>query len=844
MSERTNGDRCKGAMLAVTFLVAFSLHVLNAAEPSQEPPFERGEDYIQNELHLARTGLRAMAIAAHPDDEDGGTLSYLRRTLGAETHIVFSTRGEGGQNEIGPQLGAELAVLRTQEIDAACKILGAKPWFLNEPDFGFSKSADATLEKWGHDDALRRLVRIIRIVRPQILFTNHDANGNDHGHHVATGKLAVEAFDAAADAEKFKDDMEKDGTKPWSVSKLYVRHFAPEGTTLRFDISEVNPLTGLSAGDIAAYALTKHASQGMQFTRKLGEKEMRYFTLVKTRVEKNAIEQSMANGLVPVFEDDLPSWSAFPDQWPFKHGIPDPNIMYLSHTGFYTRPDLSIADFQASRVHEENAWAAPRIKIVCTSDDAVVAPGDEVKIKCRIAIGDEKFYLGGWKVIGESAGWEISTGTINELLSPHSTYEFYATAVATADAFPTYPLADYIFSRPELRTPLKIQIDDREIMEPNKFVEKKTLTAPVPVELSAPLTISVTPNPVLLFDDPDHTDEDKLVGKFTLAITNNRRVAGPDPLNYYAGIKPVNDAPVDNPAAFSFHDKGETLSRQFKFMASNDKLNKADVDVPLNIWTDKVTFAGPVAHLRRVPLKLPAPLSVALVKTTGDDVWNALKNLESGVGLTLTQLSDDDLRTMDLNRFHTIILDIRATQYRPVIRSVKERLLQFMKDGGNVVCLYQKDFDWNVADKEHPVRGQGFFKGQGGGGEIAPFPLELSFNRVTHPDAEVRILKPDHPLLLLPCKITPQDFQGWVQERAVYMPQSWAKEYTALLSSNDPADKPAPLDGGLLVADVEQGSFIYTSYVWHRQLRAGVPGAYRFLANLISYPRVKKQVKQ
>ncbi len=800
--------------------IAFVSGSVRAVESALEPPFERGADFIQNELHLARTGLRAMAVAAHPDDEDGGTLSYLRRTLGVETHIVFSTRGEGGQNEIGPQLGAELAVLRTQEIEAACKILGAKPWFLNLPDFGFSKSADATFEKWGHDEALRRLVRIVRIVRPHILFTNHDANGNDHGHHVATGKLVEEAFDAAADAEKFKDDMEKDGTKPWSISKLYVRHFAPPGTTLTFEISEPNRITGLSAGDIAAYALTKHASQGMQFTRKIGEKEMRYFTLVKTRFEKKD-DVSLLSGFK--VEPETPVETHSMDHQKLDTVFLFPSSIEIAKTYAGSNDDR--------KPHVAAAWVeCSGLKFQCTVDDTVLSPDEPVKITCRIAnSGQETLHLQTWKLIGESAGWSVSDGKLDRDLKAGENFEFEVSSAANPNAFPTFPKVDYIFSRIESRSPLQMKCVVNDI----------PIIASIPIDLTTPLTTSIRPDPILLFDDPDHADDVSLLGKFTLAITNNRRVTGADPLMYYAGIKPVANAPVDNPAAFPFRDKGETLSQQFKFMASNEKLNAGDVAVPLNIWTEKINFGGPVAHLRRVPLKLPSPLSVALVKTTGDDVWNALKTLEAaGLGLSVTQLSDEDLRTLDFNRFHTIILDIRATQYRPVLRSVKERLTQFMKDGGNVVCLYQKDFDWNVADKEHPVRGTGFFKGQGGGGELAPFPLELSFKRVTHPDAEVRLLKADHPLLQQPCKIWAKDFQGWVQERAVYMPVSWAPQYTALLSSNDPGEK--PLDGGLLVAEVEQGSFIYTSYVWHRQLRGGVPGAYRFLANLISYPRVKK----
>ena len=209
-------------------LVAF------ASATAEDAPFETGLELIRNELLCAKTGLRALAVAAHPDDEDGGTLSFLRRTLGVETHLCLSTRGEGGQNESGPELGADLAVVRTHEIEAASKILGAKAWYLNLPDFGYSKSPEETLKIWGHDEALKRLVRIIRLVRPNIIFTNHDPEGHDHGHHVATGRLVVEAFDAAADPKMFPEQMKEDGTQAWAVQKLYIRHSHAAGRDAHF----------------------------------------------------------------------------------------------------------------------------------------------------------------------------------------------------------------------------------------------------------------------------------------------------------------------------------------------------------------------------------------------------------------------------------------------------------------------------------------------------------------------------------------------------------------------------------------------------------------------------------
>ena len=809
------------------------------ARAESELPFEHGLEKVVTELHIAQTGIRALSIAAHPDDEDGGTLSYLRRTLGVETHLCLTTRGEGGQNESGPELDAELAVLRSKESEAACAILGAKLWFLNLPDFGFSKSPDATLKIWGHDEALRRMVRIIRIVRPHIIFTNHDpGRPDDHGHHVATARIALEAFDAAADAEKFKEDMAQDGTKPWATSKFYVRHFAPPGATLTFDISQRDALTGLSAPEIAALALSKHVSQGMQRSYKAGEKEIRYFALTRTRVKKKESENEGS------FYDGVENPEYDYDVVPLlrKRGTEDKDgIDWIT-----TRcKEVPVYQYYASAedsdkpAHLANAWIEIKgIKIETRCDDALLTPGDECKIVCRIAnTGLKPVWIADWSFISEP-GWNVTKGKLDRELAPRESVEFETTISATEKAYPTYPKSEYVFDRTEARSPVQFCVNFAPTSKDEKFV---SLTAPVAIDLTKPVLSSIRPNPVLLFDDPATSEHTTLVFPYRLAVTNYQRLK--EPRTLYARIRPVTDVPVDKPAAFKFDAAGETISADFSSSAPVDTLNEGDVLVALEVFSEKINFGGPVARLRRVPLKLPSALHIALVKSYDDAVFNALKTLEDArFGMTVTLLTPDDLRSLDLSRFHTIVLDIRSTQYRPELRAVKKRLKSYMEDGGNVVCLYQKDFDWNPPDAEHPVRGAGFFRGQGGGGEIAPYPLTLSFKRVTDPKAPVRILKPDHPLLLEPCNISKKDFDGWEQERGVYFPVKWGDEYTALLSSNDEGGP--PLDGGLLVADVGEGSFIYTSYVLHRQLRAGVPGAYRLFANMLSYPLVKKKYKR
>jgi len=822
------------------FLAAMLLS-LAAARAGEPVVFERGAELIRTEFRVAASGLRAMSLAAHPDDEDGGTLAYIRRVWGFETHLCQFTRGEGGQNESGPELGADLAVLRTAETESACKILGAKAWYLNLPDFGYSKSVEETLKVWGHDVALERLVRVIRIVRPHVLFMNHDPEGTDHGHHRTAGKIAVEAFDAAADATKFPDQMKEDGTKPWAVSKLYSRRFAPVDSTLTFDVARRDALSGLSASDIGALALLQHTSQGMQRNMKAGESDPRYFKLLKSRVPATGKEMYMSDGLKE------PEIFLAPE---LNHG----DAGTLLETGedvlrlINGALDRNIGIDSARRKHlERAALEAAGIVASATISDDRITYDEDATVTLRVANrGELQYMFGTFELRAESDRWTIERlpgkkpNRIDDLFNkPGSVTEIAFKVRALEGAFPNDPPAEYNGTRneerPLLRGSVRLYFDAKHAEEDDR--KGILLEIPVPVNLARPRAIVARPDPVLIFDNPDSKDDLLIQGRFRLAVTNYRKLTAP--LDLFAGIVPANDAPVDRPAALNFTAEDETAAREFYFMAPVEKLDRG-IEVKTTVWTAQTNFGGPVIRARRVPLRIPAPLHVAVVKTYDDATFLALKRMEqAGLGLTVNELSADDVLSADLNRYHTVLLDVRATQYRPEVRQARERLLQFMKDGGNVVCMYHKDFDWNDPAKGQSVRGAGFFKGRTGGGEIAPFPIELSFGRVTDETAEVRILNPEHPLMTSPNRIWKKDFEGWVQERSVYVPSKWDEKYTALLSSNDPGEK--ALDGGLLVADVGEGSFIYTGIVWYRQLRAGNPGAYRMLANMISYARLKRR---
>ncbi|MFH0938864.1 MAG: PIG-L family deacetylase [Planctomycetota bacterium] len=814
-------------------LLGFLLMITAAAE---ELLFEHGLELIRNELLLARTGIRVLVIAAHPDDEDSGTLSYLRRALNVETHLCLCAHGEGELNENKSESAPKLAVTRAREIEAACEILGAKAWYLNLPDFGYSKSREETLKIWGHEQALAKLVRVMRLARPHIILVNHDPDDKDNGQHCVAEELAREAFEVAADSTRFSEQLKEDGMLPWAATKLYLRCADARQATIRFDLSPRDPLTGLSAAEIGARVLARRIGQSSARRWKIGEKEWRYFTLLKSHASQAVEEKTLLDGIPPLTTVELQRKidEALKQLQPAAaaDGALALAILVALSTA-QSNPD-SVAHLQEALIESLG------IKTEVTVSDAVTTYNEPVVVKARVAnTGPLPLTARLQALLAESPYWDLKFDQTTQSLASGAVAEFEATVTAQSKAYPTFPLDQYSFdrfqSRPPLRVELKISLQNPKALD---ACVEFTLRRPVPLNLALPLESSITPNPVLVFDDPAHGDDFLALARFRMVVTNRRRLDAP--LKLFCGIQPQDTSFVDRWATLQFHNEDEVCSEEFRCMASVDKLNQGDVAVPTAVWTADKNFGGPVAHIRRVPIKLPPRLAVGLVKTSSDAVFDALKLLENaGLGLTLDTLSDDDLRTADLNKYHTVILDARATHDRPQARHARERLMEFMKFGGNVLCLYHQDDDWNSPTEE--MRGEGERRegrGEGRGGDIAPYTIELSSARITDENAPVRILMPEHPLLREPCHIWERDFKDWVRERGVCFPKKWASEYAALLSCHDPGE--IPLEGGLLVADVGRGSFIYTSYAWHHQLRAGVIGAYRLLANLISYSRVKQ----
>jgi hypothetical protein len=268
-------------------------------------------------------------------------------------------------------------------------------------------------------------------------------------------------------------------------------------------------------------------------------------------------------------------------------------------------------------------------------------------------------------------------------------------------------------------------------------------------------------------------------------------------------------------------DQIETSNVVVRSLALTGLMQNSSVDVRVDLRNPKEPIAKRVVPLVYANAIVVAGRKVGYLPSYDKTLERALKAL----GVDAKQLTVDDIAKADLSAFHTIVLDNRPYEAHPELIGLNSRLLKFVEDGGTLVVFYSKTNEWNPNE-------------QRGRPQLAPYPIILGDERVTQEDAPVTFLQPRNPLLNFPNRITQADFADWVQERGLYFPREWDPHYTAVLGTSDRGEP--MLRGGLLVAPYGRGNYIHTSFVWYRQLRAGLPGGYRFFANLISYGRKKE----
>ena len=757
--RKTNGYRVAACLVALAWLIG-------------PAAWAQAQAFRQALLELG-TDLRVMCVAAHPDDEDGATLALYRKRYGARTYAVVATRGEGGQNEIGPELYEALAVIRTREMMEAAAITGAELRFLNLPDFGYSKTADETFAKWGRSETVGRLVRAIREVRPDVIITHH-GKAKDHGHHQAIGAALVEAFDRAADPEAFAEQFEA-GLAPWQPARLYVR--AGEGApgAVAVAISAVDPFEGIGYAEMAARALDVHRSQGMGYYagRYRTGRPTAYYELVKEAAPAGSGTVAAPAGVL--FEGLMDRVSG--EARALSESQADPATLL---------PRLLACDAANAA-----AVAAAGLGLSATPDDAVVVAGQPIEVS--VALTAEAVEVTDVRLAIRPAAWfpadvraPITAAVSGGRMAP-ATFRL----VVPAGQPPTLPAAAHVFDETFWAPAFEV------------VAEVGVAGSSRPLEVRAPVRLDVAPAVSVAFVDAPYLVRPGRDRKATFKVRLTNRAPGPRDEALVVRASPGMTLEAER---FSATFDGGDAQRVVTLTATFPR----DADPRDYCVTALATGSGAVAHglVRAVDVALPEGLDVGVVQSYDDTFIHTLERL----GVPHAVLTEADLTARQLARFTTVIVDIRAYLVRDDLVERNAALLKYAKEGGTVIVMYQKTHEWQEA--------------------YAPYPIRLSRNRVTVEEAPIEVLVPGHALFTTPNAVGPFDWVGWRQERGLYFPDRWDRRYTPLIRCVDPGEDVPP--GSCLVAEYGKGTYVYTALGWYRQLRELHPGALRVFANMLA----------
>ena len=732
--------------------------------------------------------MRVLWIAAHPDDEDTQLIAWLARGRHVETAYLSLTRGDGGQNLIGNELGEALGVIRTEELLAARRIDGAHQYFARGYDFGFSKTADETRKHWPQDSLLNDVMTVMRAFRPHIVITTFSGTPRDgHGHHQVSAILARQAYDLAADTVRYPV---KDFGAAWTPLKFYrLALFSPQDRTLAVNVGEYDPYLGLSYQEIAADSRSQHKSQGQGTLRRKGV-VWDYLTRVDSRVpappanEEKSIFAGLDTAKLLVRDGRVNPPEAPPAVE--LEAIADRQVVAVGDSAklsmaIYNRtrgpirlkevqfvnraPSLLLLPDSAVRWTE---WYHP---VFVTQPWWLAQPrnGDLFRPKINGISEDERE-----KRTWVHASVREENGNYFDLVAPRVFH--YVDRVRGDVQKPLIVVPAISLTLDQATTTIRASVPSTQII---KATLRSALSAPTPVSVALTLPRGLT---------ADSSERTILMGSGstrTLAF----RIRGALPRGTYA-IKAVASA------------KGRSYESGY-IPIEYPHINPQRIYRPATISVNAVDVA------------LPARLNVAYLSGVGDNVAPVLEQL----GVPLTILDAEDLPQTDLSRFTTIVVGPRAYQSSPTLEENNDYLLTYVRKGGRLVVQY----------------GQGEMQRPG----IMPYPITLQqrAERVTDENAPVTFTDPQSPLLNAPNKITEDDFKGWVQERATYMPSTFDSHYRSMLSMNDPGE--SPNRAAILAAPYGRGTYIYVPLALFRQLPAGVPGGARIFANLLGGNSIK-----
>ncbi len=821
--------------------ILISLFILFASLSAngQFPKTYTSSEIFHDLLKANRFG-NILYVAAHPDDENTRLIAYFENNLKARTAYLSLTRGDGGQNLIGTETGAATGVLRTQELLGARAIDGGEQFFSRAVDFGYSKSSVETLEKWGKDALLHDMVWVIRKFQPDVLITRFPpSNSAGHGHHEASALLAEEAFDLAGNPDAFPKQLVF--VQPWKVKRLYfnasswwIENIAEKAKNsddfILINVGEYNSLLGESYAQMAARSRSEHKSQGFGSDFSYGL-NIEYLEFVKG--EK-------ANRDAGIFDGVETGWARINSPKVgkmmeeiisgFNHSAPQASVPALISVLQNLRK-LPASSLRESKITELEVLVIKMagIKAEALASEKCYTPGEKTNFRVNIIQNTDDVLM-----LKAITSRETNLKAHTELKKNELFSEEFGLTFNTNEPLSNpywlnkpyeglYDVTDYnLLSTPQNKPSVELEIAIE------LYGYSLTMVAPLMYKIVDPVKavrywpVRVIPKVTFNFSESSVVMTGNTTKSISvLAQNNNESTEGSIRLQLPLGWKSTPES-----VQFKSSKRGEVQRIEF-LIESAGKAQDGNVEI-LFVSTNSQPFSAmglqeieydhipaqiiitpATIPIRNIQLAMGGVKRVGYIEGPGDDVAKYLQ----AAGYFVEVLTPEMVQKGDLGRYDAILTGIRAFNTRPELSYLNKLLNEYVAQGGTWIVQY---------NTSRGIKSD----------TIGPYSFEIGRERVTDEYSTAHFINPGHPVLNVPNKLSAKDFEGWVQERGLYFAGTKDPKFESIISWNDPGEPPR--DGALIVAPYENGYFVYTGISFFRQLPAGVPGAYRLLANIMN----------
>jgi LmbE family N-acetylglucosaminyl deacetylase len=804
-----------------------------------QPKALSSSEIYQNIQKLNTVG-NAMYVAAHPDDENTLLIAWLSKEKKARTAYMAMTRGDGGQNLIGSEQGEYVGLLRTHELLEARKIDGGEQYFSRAVDFGFSKQTEETFSTWGKDKILEDLVYQIRKFQPDVIINRFPPDARaGHGHHSASAVLSSEAFDAAADPTKFPEQLKT--VQVWQAKRLVWNTFnrgftnaePTDGPFIKLPLADYSPLLGKSYSEIAAEARSKHRSQGFGSAPTRNE---RFDFAVNIKGEP--AKEDLFDGIdmswkrIQGGESIGKALDEILAQFDFKNPSKSAKSLIEVYKAIEKTPE---SIYKTNKLSECLNLILVCSGVYCEANAAtnMISAGQTLKVfatavnRSSLDVKIENF-----KIYGAAS----KDTTLTKLLTYNKSLDFAIDTKIPSYAAITQPF--WLNEEPE-KGIYKVQEEKfRGLpMAPDALWAEFTLnilgeslkyTHPIKYKYTEPSIgeiykyLEIRPEIMLNLDQKVYIFADNKPKKVSVMVKSNvANLTTKVKLNLANGW---NYEPKEIEVSFSEKNQEKPV-----FFTVTPPTNSSEIEIKASASTANGTFSKSLKNIKyehipelnvfpeatakanRINL-LKKGQNIAYIAGAGDEVPESLKQ----IGYDVTNLDETTIKG-NLAKFDAIIVGVRAYNTEDWLVNAQNTLFEYVKNGGNMIVQYQTQAFYGTVKTK----------------ELGPFPISIGRGRVTEENAEMKVLRTNDPILNIPNKIDAKDYDGWIQERGLYFAEKWSDKYTSVYSIKDSGE--TEQEGSLLYTKYGKGTYIFTGLSFFRQLPAGVPGAFRLMANLISF---------